>query len=106
MKLLNLSTSYFAFLLFVLITLWAVIFYYQMLDEIYDSLDDGLENQKILVIQKALANKSILEKTAFDEGYYTIKKVQYEQYKNYTESYRDTLMYMLNEEDFELSEIA
>lgn len=101
MKLLNLSTSYFAFLLFVLITLWAVIFYYQMLDEIYDSLDDGLENQKILVIQQTSGNNELLEKSSFDEGYYTIKKVQYDQYKNYTESYRDTLMYMQNEEDFE-----
>lgn len=101
MKLLNLSTSYFAFLLFVLITLWAVIFYYQMLDEIYDSLDDGLENQKILVIQQTSGNNELLEKSSFDEGYYTIKKVQYDQYKNYIESYRDTLMYMQNEEDFE-----
>ena len=51
MKLLNHTTKYFAILLIVLISIWAVIFYFAMLDEVYDSLDDGLENQKELIIR-------------------------------------------------------
>ena len=70
MKLLNYTTTYFAFLLLLIITVWALIFYWQMLDEIYDSMDDGLENQKMLVIQKAIKDPSILQKTNFDDGYY------------------------------------
>lgn len=101
MKLLNHTTSYFAALLFILLAIWAILFYYQMLDEIYDSIDDGLENQKILVMQQASANNAILNKTSFEEGNYTINKVQFHQFKNFTESYRDTLMYMQNEEDYE-----
>lgn len=101
MKLLNFTTSYFAALLFILLTLWAVIFYYQMLDEIYDSMDDGLENQKILVIQESMKKPEILNKGTFKEGNYTIKNVDIEEYRNFRESYRDTLMYMQNERDFE-----
>lgn len=53
MKLLNYTTAYFSAILLFALTLFTAIFYFQMLDEIYDSLDDGLENQKILVINKA-----------------------------------------------------
>ncbi|MDT0649357.1 HAMP domain-containing sensor histidine kinase [Autumnicola edwardsiae] len=101
MKLLNYTTKYFAGILFLLLTLWAVLFYFAMLDEIYDSMDDGLENQKILVIQRAAENPVVLAKNEFGDGYYTIKKVRARAAKNFKESYRDTLMYMQNEEDFE-----
>ena len=52
MKLLNKTTYYFSILLLPLITVWAFVFYYAMLDEIYDSLDDGLENQKDVLISR------------------------------------------------------
>ena len=47
MKLLNYTTRYFAIILLILLSVWAVLFYFEMLDEIYDSMDDGLENQKM-----------------------------------------------------------
>ena len=101
MKLLNLTTLYLAGLLFILLTLWAVIFYFQMLDEIYDSLDDGLENQKILIMEQAGMDPSILDRPAFNEGAYIVQKVELDQFRNFRETYRDTLMYMQNEADFE-----
>mgnify|MGYP001222167456 len=101
MKLLNYTTTYFAFLLLLIITVWALIFYWQMLDEIYDSMDDGLENQKMLVIQKAIKDPSILQKTNFDDGYYTFRKVtKSDKILSHRDQYRDTTMYMLNEDDF------
>ncbi len=99
MKLLNYTTRYFAIILFVLLSIWAVIFYYAMLDEIYDSMDDGLENQKMLVIRRAVENISIEEKNDFGDGYYTLKKIKSEHANNIKDHYRDTLMYMHNEED-------
>lgn len=101
MKLLNYTTRYFAIILFVLLSAWAVLFYFEMLDEIYDSMDDGLENQKILVIRRAKEDASILEKNEFGEGYYIIRKLGSENILNIKDNYRDTLMYMDNEEDFE-----
>lgn len=101
MKLLNYTTSYFAIILLVVITIWAGLFYYNMLDEIYDSMDDGLENQKLLVIQKAAQDSTVLSHQSFEEGYYAIKKITFAQAKKQQDVYQDTLMYMLNEKDFE-----
>lgn len=101
MKLQNYTTSYFAGVLLILLSVWAVIFYLEMLDEIYDSLDDGLENQKMLVIQRAKEQPDILHKSEFDDGSYTIKKVSPNYGLQFKDTYRDTLMYMQNEDDFE-----
>jgi len=101
LKLLNYTSKYFAWLLFFVLTGWAVIFYFQMLDEIYDSMDDGLENQKMLVIRNAKEQDSIQIKQNFGDGYYTLNNVSESTALGFKESYRDTLMYMQNESDFE-----
>lgn len=101
MKLLNHSTKYFAGVLILVLSIWTVIFYVQMLDEIYDSLDDGLENQKIAIINKAEKDPSILQKNTFEDGNYTIQPVDFEPIKKIKDHYRDTLMFTKNEEDFE-----
>lgn len=101
MKLLNYTSKYFAWLLFFVLTGWAVIFYFQMLDEIYDSMDDGLENQKMLVIRNAKEQDSVQIKQNFGDGYYTLNHVSESTALGFKKSYRDTLMYMQNESDFE-----
>lgn len=103
MKLLNYTSRYLAILLLPLITIWAVLFYYAMLDEIYDSLDDGLENQKLLMVERAAIDPSILlqDDPEFKKHVYNFTRIDKETYRNFKESYRDTLMFMLNEEDYE-----
>ncbi|MGV2479976.1 UNVERIFIED_CONTAM: sensor histidine kinase, partial [Salmonella enterica subsp. enterica serovar Weltevreden] len=75
--------------------------YYSMLDEVYDSIDDGLDNYKMLIIQKAGADSTILKKNSFEESNYSITQIPQEQAMHSVERYSDTLMYMQNEEDFE-----
>ncbi|MDX1751643.1 MAG: HAMP domain-containing sensor histidine kinase [Salinimicrobium sediminis] len=101
MKLLNYTTSYFALILIFLLSIWAVIFYIEILDEIYDSMDDGLDNQKMLVIRKAAKDPALLKKNTFDEGNFIITPTSSKTAKKFTDAYRDTLMFMENEEDFE-----
>jgi len=103
MKLLNYTSKYLALLLLLLISIWAVLFYYAMLDEIYDSLDDGLENQKFLMVERAAEDPSILSQNdpEFKKHIYNFTPISHENYQNFKESYRDTLMYMLNEKDYE-----
>jgi signal transduction histidine kinase len=101
MKLLNHATAYFAGLLLLVITVWAGLFYYNMLDEIYDSMDDGLENQKILVMQQALKDSTVLAQQDFEAGYYKVQEISARQALRATDLYQDTLMYMQNEKDFE-----
>jgi signal transduction histidine kinase len=101
MKVLNYTTSYFAAVLLILISIWAAVFYYAMLDEIYDSIDDGLDNQKGLIIQRAGVDAAILRKADFDEGDYNIRPIDAAFAKDFHDVYVDTMMYMHNEEDFE-----
>lgn len=101
MKVLNYTTSYFAVVLLILISIWATVFYYTMLDEIYDSIDDGLDNQKGLIIQRAGVDTSILRKADFDEGDYNIRPIDATFAKSFHDVYVDTMMYMHNEQDFE-----
>ena len=101
MKLLNYTTTYFAGILIFLLSIWALIFYFEILDEIYDSMDDGLDNQKMLVIRKARQDPSVLMKNAFEDGNYTITPTTEEISRGFTDAYRDTLMFMENESEYE-----
>lgn len=101
MKLLNHTSKYLAILLVPLLTIWAFIFYYAMLDEIYDSLDDGLENQKVLLLQRLPTNPAILQHNDLDLWNHDITLISKNHYERFEDRYSDTLMYMLNEKDFE-----
>ena len=101
MKLLNYTSSWFLLALFLILLVWAGGFYFVMLDEIYDSMDDGLENQKALILQKAAQDPGILSRMDFDEGNYQIRKIPAALALDYQDVYKDTLMYMQVEEDFE-----
>src|SRR3712207_3717838 len=101
MKLLNYTTTFFAVILLIIIPVWAALFYYNMLDEIYDSMDDGLDNQKLLVLQKSSTDASVFQPTNFDIGDYAIRELPAAQAGARRDVYKDTLMYMKNEDDFE-----
>lgn len=101
MKLLNHTLKYLSITLFVIISIWAAIFYINMLDEVYDSLDDGLENYKLLIIKKAEEDSSILNKKEFAESNYEIREIPESVAVLRRDVHQDTLMYMLNEEDYE-----
>lgn len=101
MKLLNHTSKYLAILLVPLIAIWAFGFYYAMLDEIYDSLDDGLENQKILLMERLPSNPEILGHTDLELWNHAITPISKQSFDRFKERYTDTLMYMINEKDFE-----
>jgi signal transduction histidine kinase len=101
MKLLNYTSAYFAGIVLIIITCWAGLFYYAMLDEIYDSIDDGLDNQKGLVIQKAATDSTVLRKTDFDESDYAIHEIPAAGALYFKDVYIDTMMYKQNEKSDE-----
>lgn len=101
MKLLNHTLSYLAIMLLLVIGAWATIFYMNMLDEIQDSIDDGLENSKLLIIDKVKEDSSLLHKIDFMESNYAIHAITEEAAHGYHETYLDSTLYMQNEEDNE-----
>ncbi len=101
MKLLNHTISYLAAVLFVVITCWAALLYYNLLDEIYDSLDDGLGNYKLLILDRLEEDTTLLSRHSFGEFNYAIKPISGPEVFTHTDVYTDTLMYMKNEKEFE-----
>ncbi|RYD57434.1 MAG: HAMP domain-containing histidine kinase [Sphingobacteriales bacterium] len=101
MKLLNHTLSYLSVILLFVIGLWAGIFYINMIDEIHDSIDDGLDNSKQLIIRKALVDSQTLTKQFFHERNYKVKEITAQQAKGYTDTYIDSTLFMENEQDYE-----
>ena len=101
MKLLNYTLKYLALVLLVVISIWAALFYLNMIDEVLDGLDDGLENNKMLVINRVEKDSGVITRSGFTEHNYQIKEIPEQQGLKFKDEYRDTTMYTLNEEDFE-----
>ncbi|SEK63020.1 PorY family sensor histidine kinase [Parapedobacter koreensis] len=102
MKLLNHTLLYLSASLVFILSIWAVIFYFSMMDEVYDSIDDGIANYKILIIKKARQDTTLLNKRNFGESNYAIRPIERENALRATEVFKDTAMYMEYEEEFEL----
>ncbi|GAB1402901.1 HAMP domain-containing sensor histidine kinase [Lentimicrobium sp.] len=101
MKLLNRSLQYLSLSMLLIVSIWSVVFYLDMMDEIYDSIDDGLDNYKLLIQNKAEQDSTVLLKNSFDESNYAIRPLSESvAFKNY-DVYKDTMIYMPFEEDME-----
>jgi signal transduction histidine kinase len=101
MKLLNHTLKYLSMALLFVIGLWALLFYLQMIDEVEDSLDDGLENTKMVVIQRMARDPGIASRSGFSEHSYYIQKISERSALDFHDYYQDTLMYTLNEKTLE-----
>jgi len=101
LKLLNHTLSYLSVALLLVIGVWAFVFYINMLDEIYDSIDDGLGNSKILIIDKVKTDSSLISKTDFMESNYAIHEISAAHAANFRDVYLDSTFYMQNELDYE-----
>ncbi|PHK29620.1 hypothetical protein VF13_40075, partial [Nostoc linckia z16] len=72
MKLSNYTLRYLVIALLAVIALWASLFYAVILDEVYDNIDDGLKNSKIMITRHAFADKAILNTPEFGFNQFTI----------------------------------
>lgn len=76
----NYAFRYLVPIMFVVMGVWAFLFYQLILDEVYDNIDDGLKNQKIEIIREAYINKEILDDDHFGVNQYRIEKVDENHY--------------------------
>lgn len=102
MKLLNQSLTYLSLSILAIVTMWAVVFYLNMLSEIKSSIDEGLENYKRLIIQNAELDSSILTKSYFDESFFSVHNINIQKALSLKDVYRDTVIYMQDADDEQL----
>lgn len=99
MKLLNKSIQYLSVSILGIITIWSIVFYVNMLNEIKSSIDEGLENYKRLIVQNAEQDTTLLTKTYFDESFFAIKKITKEEALSHHDKYLDTTLLMQDTDD-------
>ncbi len=99
MTLLNRSLKYLSISLLPVVSLWAVVFYFNMLDEIKESVDEGLENYKRLLIQKARTSPEILTKDRMGENFFSVSEISRERALSARDRYVDTLIDMQDADD-------
>ncbi|UUC45525.1 sensor histidine kinase [Flavobacterium cerinum] len=75
MKLQVYTLRYLLIALLGVIALWASLFYMVILEEVYDNIDDGLKNSKLLIIRKAKESPELLTKHESEINQFTIKPV-------------------------------
>ncbi len=92
MKLLNQSLKYLSLSILLIIGVWAIVFYFSMLNEIKDSVDEGLENYKEQIIHKARIDTTLLLHTDFKGGLFSIRKISKQQALLTKDQYTDTLI--------------
>src|SRR5690606_15285319 len=71
----NYTLRYLSIAFFVIITIWAALFYAFILEEVYDNVDDGLKNQKILILRAVYEDLNLLEANDYCINYIRITTV-------------------------------
>lgn len=100
MKLLNHTLLYLSVSLLAILSIWAVVFYFDMLEEVKDSIDDGLENYKMLLIYKAQDDPAMLQSSELGENNY-IKEISPGYASQVRDTYKDTMVYMKRQDAYE-----
>ena len=93
MKLLNYTLFYLSATLFLIVSLWAILFYYQLLSQVKTNIDEGLANYKIVLIDKLKDDNPLIELDTFSENNYIIKNVSENYALQVRDAYKDTLVY-------------
>lgn len=85
--------------LLLIVSVWSVIFYFNMLDEIKGSVDEELENYKRQIVFKAEKDTTILQQKTFDEGFFSVNKISEEEALSFKDTYEDTEIYAQDADD-------
>lgn len=101
MKLHNRSLIYLSLAFLFIIGIWSVVFYINLKDEIRDSIDDGLENSRLLILQKVKTDTTLLLQNQFGGNNFEIHPISKKKAHKFKDIYKDTLMHRANDEDLE-----
>lgn len=99
MKLLNKSLIYLSVSLFFIIGVWSVVFYFNLLSEIKESVDEGLDNYKRQIVATAHKDPSVLDKNNFDDGFFVIREITQNEAFAIRDTYLDTSVMMQDADD-------
>lgn len=101
MKLLHYTYRQLSLLLLVLMSVWGVLFYYTIVDEVLDETDDTLENYSDILINSVLYDPSLLHSHGSLMSPYTFRPISEEEGRNYRTVFYDSTVYIEIEDEDE-----
>lgn len=101
MKLRNYTLRYLVIALLAVIALWATLFYMVIIEEVYDNIDDGLKNSKLLIVREARADKALLDTREYGIHQYKMEPLAKGGNYDYDDHFINTFEYMEYDEDNE-----
>lgn len=106
MKLLYRIIIRISLVLTVVLGAWAVFFYFAIIDEVNDEVDDALEDYSEAIIIRALAGEELPSKDNGSNNQYYLRQVSPEYARGRSEiSYRDSMIYIVEKEETEPARI-
>lgn len=99
MKLLNQSIKHLSIFILIIIGIWGMAFFFNMVDEIKENTDDGLENFKRQIIYRAHRDTSVLTHVDFEEAFYAIREIGPATAFSFQDQYTDTVIYIQDSND-------
>jgi signal transduction histidine kinase len=93
MKLINHTLGILSVILFTTVGLWAFLFYSQLLSQVKTTIDEGLANHKIAIIDKLKDDAVIADQDSFQDKSYSIKKVKEDYALQVLDTYKDTTIF-------------
>lgn len=99
MKLLNQSVKHLSISLLLIIGVWGTILFFNIVDEVKENVDEGLENYKRQIVFKAHKDTSLLKQVNLDESFYSIREINSEEKFNTVNAFADTLIKVQDADD-------
>lgn len=89
-----------------ILTVWAIFFYFAVMDEVNDEVDDSLEDYSETIIIRALAGEELPSKNTASNNQYFLHEVS-EEYANSREDilYKDSMVYIPEKDETEPARI-
>lgn len=94
------TMRYLVVALLFIIAVWAGLFYAVILDEVYDNIDDGLHNSKMLIIRETYAHPELLDTREFGINQYKIEPLPKGSY-DFSDRFISTFEFMEYDDDDE-----
>lgn len=101
MNLLHYTNRNLSLVILLLMALWGTVFYFLIIHEVMDETDDTLANTREIVVGKVLAHPEILQSNDSIMQRYAFRQITPEEAVNYRETYYDSTLYIVTEDEFE-----
>jgi len=96
----NYTNRFLVIAILAIMAVWALLFYAVIMDEVYDNIDDGLKNQKILILREAYVNPDIIRNsTEFGINQFRILPAEGEEFTDENHFSKEFIYMPYDEED-------